>query len=126
MRGGIKGSNITMLAREDGSAACSDQEITEEVIYFYKKLMGQSIVNLKGLDIVALRKGRQITAEQSRDLLMSVTDVDILEALKSMRDKKAPGVDGYNAKQNERAAFIDASQPAFIPGRTIQDNILMA
>lgn len=57
------------LERDDDTTVYSDQEIAQEVMHFYKNLVGKSSSSLKGLDIVALRKGMQISAEQSRELI---------------------------------------------------------
>lgn len=65
---------------------------------FYGKLMGKAEMNLNGFDIVSMRKGNQVTIEQRKDLIVPVTETEIVKALKDIGDKKAPGQDGYGSK----------------------------
>lgn len=65
---------------------------------FYKKLIVQKAHSLKGIDSKMLRRGKWIRNDKGHDLVKLVTNDEIMEALKSIGDSKAPGVDGYNSK----------------------------
>jgi hypothetical protein len=59
--------------------------------------MGTADTHLMGIDIVAMRAGPQVTNEQRDLLLAPIQEGEILLALKSIGDLKAPGLDGYSA-----------------------------
>lgn len=53
--------------------------------------------NLEGVDIVSLRRGRQLFREQRVMLVSHVNVEEIDDALKGVGDLKAHGLDGYGA-----------------------------
>lgn len=53
---------------------------------------------MKGIDIVAMKNGKQITHEQDNLLIELVTEEEIMQALKDIGDLKAPSIDGYGAR----------------------------
>lgn len=57
--------------------------------------MGKADTNLNTVDIDDMRKGTQIIMEQRIDLIVPVTEAEIVKALKDIGDLKAPGADGY-------------------------------
>lgn len=59
--------------------------------------MGDRTSSFRGLDIVTLRDGKQISVNQERALIQPV-DIEIYEALKSLGDNKAPSIEVYNPK----------------------------
>jgi hypothetical protein len=73
------------------------EDIEQEVLHLYGNLMGKAETNLIGIDIVAMRDGPQITNDQSEFLVAPVREDEILRALKSIGDLKAPGLDGFGA-----------------------------
>ncbi|XP_058775015.1 uncharacterized protein LOC131649265 [Vicia villosa] len=89
---------IHSLHAEDGRVITDHNDITEEVIHFYRKLMGTAHNNLEAVDIQVLRKGKQLSNSCRLDLIKEITEAEIVAALKSIGDLKAPGVDGYNSK----------------------------
>lgn len=92
-----KGTTISKLVRENGETNTS-QELEEEILEFYKNLLRQAATSLRSLYIILLRKRKQISAAQCRELIRPVSDEKILDAFESLGDRKVPGVDSYDAK----------------------------
>ncbi|XP_058751951.1 uncharacterized protein LOC131625068 [Vicia villosa] len=90
--------HIQKLCKEDGTVVTSYEDITQEVLQFYGRLMGIAQHNLEAVDIRALRKGKKLSSNQRNMLIDHVTVAEIRDALNSIEDLKAPGVDGYNSK----------------------------
>lgn len=88
---------IHMLQKSDGSTATTQHELEEEILQFYGGLVGTSSRSMAGIDIVAMRKGRQLTIAEGASLVAPVTESEIYTALKGIGDLKAPGVDNYGA-----------------------------
>ncbi|KAH0682653.1 hypothetical protein KY289_020405 [Solanum tuberosum] len=80
-----------------GTKLNTPEAIKEEVVHFYKALMGSSTTSLSAVDRNTMKKGPTITYEQGIDLCRDVMDEEIWNALTSIGDDKAPGVYGYNA-----------------------------
>ncbi|KAI5419421.1 hypothetical protein KIW84_043554 [Lathyrus oleraceus] len=85
-------TTIKYLCKEGGTLIGKHEDIEEKIIDFYGKLMGKAEMNLNGFDIVSMRKGNQVTIEQRNDLIMHVTETEIVKALKYIGDKRAPGI----------------------------------
>lgn len=60
---------------------------------------------LEGIDIVAMRNGRQLTRPERLGLIRKITEQEVWDALQGIEDTKAPGIDGYNAR------FFKAARP---------------
>lgn len=54
--------------------------------------------NRRGIDTIVLRKGKQVSVDDGKELSKPISNVKIIQALKSLGDNKASGVDDYNAK----------------------------
>ena len=93
-----KKCGITKLLQEDGTVVHQQEDISNEVLNFYGKLLGETHEKLKSVDIVAIRNGKQLDRIQRAELVKMVEIEEIEAALKSIGDLKAPGVDGYGAK----------------------------
>lgn len=68
------------------------------MLTFYTKLIGQTTSRRSHVDINILRNGAQLNREHQDSLTNNVNEKEIWQVVKSIRDKKSPGVDGYNAK----------------------------
>lgn len=90
--------NIYMLQKTDGTLLENQSEIEDEIMDFYKKLMGTEDSQLHHIDIDAMRNGKQVNMEQRRYLVSNITEQDIERALKGIGDDKSPGIDGFGAK----------------------------
>ncbi|WMV41497.1 hypothetical protein MTR67_034882 [Solanum verrucosum] len=85
------------LTSHRGTKLNTPEAINEEVVKFYKALMGSSTTSLPAVDRNTMKKGPTISYEKGVALCGSVVDEEIWKELTSIGDDKAPGVDGYNA-----------------------------
>lgn len=67
-------------------------------MHFYGKLIGKARSRLEAIDINVIRKRNQLSGIQRSMLIESITVAKIEDALKSIGDLKAPGVDDFNSK----------------------------
>ncbi|PHT64479.1 hypothetical protein T459_31633 [Capsicum annuum] len=75
-----------------GDRLNSPSSIVEEILAFYKSLMGSAASTLPAVNMVTMRDH-----QQQVELCTEVTHAEIYVALCDIGDDKAPGVDGYNA-----------------------------
>ncbi|XP_056688217.1 uncharacterized protein [Spinacia oleracea] len=73
------------------------QWLQKEVISFYNALFGSSAHSLPSVHLPTLRKGSTLSVSAKNWLIRQVTNDEIDQALKSIGDDKAPGLDGLNA-----------------------------
>ncbi|PHT78729.1 hypothetical protein T459_16781 [Capsicum annuum] len=73
------------------------KDIQEEIIGFYKSQMGSSNHILPTVNLDNMKKGNTLTYDQGLALIRGVTIEEIVNALKSIANHKALGLDGYNA-----------------------------
>ncbi|KAK2401903.1 hypothetical protein QL285_051464 [Trifolium repens] len=92
-----KQCELRAIYKEDGTMVTTHEEIEQEVLGLYGNLMGKADTNMKGIDIVAMRDGPQLTSDQRMMLVAPIQETEIFKALKSIGDLKAPGLDGYGA-----------------------------
>jgi hypothetical protein len=86
-----------VLTKENDTLLTSQEDIEDEVMSFYNKLMGTADNDLNGIDITVMREGPQLTHEQRHNLTAPITDKEVEYALQSIGDLKSPGIDGYGA-----------------------------
>ncbi|MCH85203.1 transposon TX1 putative 149 kDa protein, partial [Trifolium medium] len=89
--------SINVLLKEDGTQITAQEDIEEEVMSFYNKLIGTSDTDLNGIDITVMREGPQLSNEQRQKLIAPITDKEIECAMQSIGDLKSPSIDGYGA-----------------------------
>nr|XP_016440329.1 PREDICTED: uncharacterized protein LOC107766112 [Nicotiana tabacum] len=108
------------------------------------QLLGTVVEQLPGIDINIARDGPCLTVDQQQQLLLPVTKEEICQIIKNLPNDKAPGIDGYPAKHFREFwsiigkeiteavlklvvdFLVGPSQSAFIEGRKILDNVIMA
>ncbi|XP_058726518.1 uncharacterized protein LOC131597876 [Vicia villosa] len=93
-----KTKSIIMLRKNDGTVITKQKYIEQEILEFYRSLMGTDSPNLVHINVEAMRKGKQVNWEQRVYLQSNVTLSEIETALKGIGDLKSLGVDGYGAK----------------------------
>ncbi|XP_019262454.1 PREDICTED: uncharacterized protein LOC109240279 [Nicotiana attenuata] len=86
---------ITELTSLTNRKLVEPEEIREEIVNFYKGLMGSTAYVLPAVKKQTIRKGPCITQQQR--LCAEVTEKEIYDGLSSIGNDKSPGVDGYNA-----------------------------
>lgn len=72
-------------------------DIKEEIIQFYKGLMGLSAPSLPAGNKLTMQRGPMLTQAQKVELCAPVFELEIYEGLTSIGDDKAPGIDCFNA-----------------------------
>ncbi|XP_058754058.1 uncharacterized protein LOC131627231 [Vicia villosa] len=92
-------NHIVMNETDDGRNIQNQKEIEQEIVKYYENLVGTAQRELLIIDIVALRKGPQLTVEQRNFLIAPIIETKIWKSLKGIKDLSAPGIDGYNAKK---------------------------
>ncbi|XP_070046398.1 uncharacterized protein [Nicotiana tomentosiformis] len=88
---------ITKLTNAFGDRLTDQKQIQQEIIAFYKSLMGSRSDHLPVVNREIMKLGPVLTHSQQVSLCAEVTDQEIFEAMCVIRDDKAPGVNGYNA-----------------------------
>ncbi|KAH0644838.1 hypothetical protein KY284_032722 [Solanum tuberosum] len=86
-----------MLTREDGTIIRDPEDITREVVKFYHTLLGQATALMPAAQPTILKDGPVLSRAQQLDLIQPFTKEDVVLALKSIEDTKAPGGDGFNS-----------------------------
>ncbi|KAH0685683.1 hypothetical protein KY290_017200 [Solanum tuberosum] len=90
-------NQITMLTKEDGTIIRDPEEITREAVRFYQNLLGQATPLMLATQPAVVRDGHVLSRAQQLELIQPFTKDDVLMALKSIEDNKAPGGDGFNS-----------------------------
>ncbi|CAK8563338.1 unnamed protein product [Lathyrus sativus] len=89
---------LANLRNSDGKLIYKKSEIEEQVLNFYRNLMGKDVSSLDHIDVEAMRMGKQLNLDQRNYLIRNISEADITKALKGIGDLKTPGMDGYGAK----------------------------
>ncbi|XP_058741457.1 uncharacterized protein LOC131613836 [Vicia villosa] len=90
-----KAAGIYALEDSNGMEVTGQDSIEREVLKFYGDLIGKASNQLRHINVEVLRSGNQLSHAHQMELIQSVIEKEILAALKSIGDTKAPGIDGY-------------------------------
>ena len=96
---------IKSLTTAEGVVLQTQQLIKEEVVSFYKKLMDSAAVSLPMVDRSVVETGPVLSESHKHQLCLPVTGAEVKEALFSMDDMKAPGLDGFNVLFFKKACY---------------------
>ncbi|KAL2223941.1 UNVERIFIED_CONTAM: hypothetical protein Sindi_3075400 [Sesamum indicum] len=145
---------ILQINDENGFTHTDLGEIAHEFVSYYQNLLGGTRRRLS-VDIRYLRPWARhcITDEEANQLLLPISADDVKQAMFDIADDKAPGPDGYSSRFFKAAwpvvgeevtravnstilalipkvhtpmSIVSPCQTAFIPGRSIGDNIMLA
>ncbi|XP_019255085.1 PREDICTED: uncharacterized protein LOC109233666 [Nicotiana attenuata] len=72
-------------------------EVEEEILSFYKKLLGTAASTLPIVDPNVMQNGHTLTRQQQMQLIKPITKEEVHKALQGIDDSKVPGCDGYNS-----------------------------
>nr|XP_016455955.1 PREDICTED: uncharacterized protein LOC107779965 [Nicotiana tabacum] len=90
-------NKIKSLIMRNGEVVQTKQEIEEEVLGFYKQLLGSTTESLPAINPVVMRDGPLVNRQQQLQLVKGVYKEEIYQALLGISDNKAFGCDGFNA-----------------------------
>ncbi|KAH0683028.1 hypothetical protein KY289_020780 [Solanum tuberosum] len=84
------------LTSPTGTVLSGQREIREEILLFYKSLMGSATTTLPAVNNDIMKRGPVLSHQQGLKLCKPVTEEEIYSSLMSISDDKASGVDGFN------------------------------
>ncbi|KAL2235742.1 UNVERIFIED_CONTAM: hypothetical protein Sindi_1306400 [Sesamum indicum] len=128
---------ILQINDENGTTHTDQGEVAQEFVSYYHNLLGGTRQRLI-VDIRYLRPWARhcITDEEASHLLLPFSLDDVKQAVFDIAEDKAPGPDGYSLGFFKVAwpmrlsvlleKIISPCQTAFIPRRSIGDNIMLA
>nr|XP_016447535.1 PREDICTED: uncharacterized protein LOC107772550 [Nicotiana tabacum] len=90
-------NQIVELTSLTGDKLTDPVGIKEEIVSFYKGLMGTTAHRLPTIDKKIMAKGPTLSQQQRILLCRDVSEQEIYQGLCSIGDDKASGVDGFNA-----------------------------
>ncbi|CAL0333248.1 unnamed protein product [Lupinus luteus] len=88
---------IIKLTTSEGNTVYTQEEIKNEVMTFYKNLIGTNSNIRTGVNLIALRKGKCLNRNMSNSLTQKVMEKEVWTALNNIGDNKVPGIGGYNS-----------------------------
>lgn len=103
------GNRIDSIYTSFGVKLIEPQAIQDEIIGFYKSLMGINASTFLGVDLSTIRAGTQLSATAYELLYALVITDDVDRALASIGDDKAPGIYGMSAVFFKRAWSVIAN-----------------
>jgi len=89
-------NKINLLMNEQGVWMNKKKEIVDDLVRYYKKLLGSESL-VEPLNPKVLDEGPKVSPQQCLDLCRMVTDEEIKNVIFTMNDVKAPGPDGFSA-----------------------------
>ncbi|XP_048503107.1 uncharacterized protein LOC125498852 [Beta vulgaris subsp. vulgaris] len=93
-------NRIVLLNDDEGRQISGDQAIIDEILGFYKKLLGANADTLPGIDLNIVRVGKTLSFHAREELIREVAIEEIDNALDSIDNSKAPElIRGYSRAQ---------------------------
>lgn len=75
----------------------TDKAINEEIIRFYKHLLGSNANSLPAINPTVVKDEPCLTRDMQLPLIELVSWLKVQDALEDIDDQMAPGCDGFNA-----------------------------
>ncbi|XP_019233129.1 PREDICTED: uncharacterized protein LOC109213752 [Nicotiana attenuata] len=85
--------HIGRLMDSAGQILQSNSEVEEEILSFYKKLLGTAASQLPVVDPEIMQSGYTFNRQQQLQLIQPITKEEVKKALHGIDDSKAPGCD---------------------------------
>lgn len=93
----IAQNQVRRLIAENGEVIQTEKGIIDEIIGFYKKLLGTNAEQLPAIHPKVMQGGPIVNREQQFELTAPITKEEVYQALKDIDDLMALGYDGFNA-----------------------------
>lgn len=90
-------NRINKLINGEGTILYSTSYIEGEVMGFYKRLLGENMPTLQGIDSIVVKNGRLINVKQRRMLCEDLRLEELDRALKSIHLDSTPAIDGISS-----------------------------
>nr|XP_009763385.1 PREDICTED: uncharacterized protein LOC104215309 [Nicotiana sylvestris]XP_016465127.1 PREDICTED: uncharacterized protein LOC107788003 [Nicotiana tabacum] len=90
-------NQIKFLHDDKGRLINKPEDIEQEIVGFYKGLLGSSTNSIPAINPSIMRKGPGLTRSQQLQLIALFINEDVMKALQEIGDSKAPSGDGFNA-----------------------------
>ncbi|XP_010666428.1 uncharacterized protein LOC104883583 [Beta vulgaris subsp. vulgaris] len=119
-------NRINTIRKEDGSWANTSDEVLEAFVEYYQSLLGSRNA-VKKIEPTIIAKGSVLSTQQQMELTLNFTNEEIKNALFSIPDDKAPGMDGYSScffkKSSEYIGqdIIEAVKDFFRSGKILKE-----
>ncbi|GAB2280080.1 hypothetical protein Dimus_039393 [Dionaea muscipula] len=88
-------SQILCITREDGSQCTEKADICNEIVDYYRNLLGTKMLAGGESNWAAVESGPLLSDDQALSVAAGFSAGDVTSALNDLQDDKAPGVDGY-------------------------------
>ncbi|XP_058783262.1 uncharacterized protein LOC131657933 [Vicia villosa] len=92
-----KQNNMVSLTSLTGVELSKKEDIAEEIIGFYKSLVGTAAHTLQGIDLPCLMRGNTLSRKGALSLIQPFSEQEVWDALSGIGNTKAPGMDGFNS-----------------------------
>lgn len=91
MKSRVSINMMRSLQNSQGDMVHTEKEITEEVLQFYRSLLGSNASQLPAINHGVMRKGPVLDRSYQLGLIQPVTREEVWRALQNIDDQKAPG-----------------------------------
>ncbi|XP_057953990.1 uncharacterized protein LOC131148287 [Malania oleifera] len=89
-------NHIAAITKDDGESTRSQQQVAEEFLTFYKKLLGSEEV-CRLVNTLVIDCGPILVKEQAKVMVEEVSDKEIKDSLFSTGEDRSPGPDGFTS-----------------------------
>ncbi|XP_019246294.1 PREDICTED: uncharacterized protein LOC109225941 [Nicotiana attenuata] len=98
-------NHIGRLIDSAGQILQSATEVEEDILRFYKKLLGTTAPQLSVVILEIMQNGYTLNRQQQLQLIKPITKKEVKKAMQDIDDNKAPGCDGYNSFSRRHGTY---------------------